>query len=94
MRVLDLGSGFLGGFKPIAHTGGPPLGTTLPIGRRMKKRTNVISNESGQGLTEYLVLLILISVASITIVTQIGGAVQNRFRAAKEKIQSISVNSE
>lgn len=51
-------------------------------------------NESGQGLTEYLVLLILISVASITIVTQMGGAIENRFRAAKEKIQSMSVNSD
>ncbi|MBS1962964.1 MAG: hypothetical protein JST04_12165 [Bdellovibrionales bacterium] len=55
---------------------------------------NLLKDESGQGLTEYLVLLILIAVASITIVTQMGGAVQNRFRAAKEKIQSLSVNSD
>lgn len=60
----------------------------------MKNTNTVLSNESGQGLTEYLVLLILISVASITIVTQVGGAVENRFRAAKEKIQSMSVNPE
>jgi len=60
----------------------------------MKNTNSVLSNESGQGLTEYLVLLILISVASITIVTQVGGAVENRFRAAKEKIQSLSVNPE
>lgn len=53
---------------------------------------SICRNERGQGLTEYLVLLILISVASITIVTQIGGAIDNRFKAAKEKIQSMSVN--
>lgn len=53
---------------------------------------SIVRNESGQGLTEYLVLLILISVASITIVTQMGGAIDNRFKAAKEKIQSMSVN--
>ena len=53
---------------------------------------SILRNESGQGLTEYLVLLILISVASITIVTQMGGAIDNRFKAAKEKIQSMSVN--
>ncbi len=52
----------------------------------------IVRNESGQGLTEYLVLLVLISVASITIVTQMGGAIDNRFKAAKEKIQSMSVN--
>lgn len=57
-----------------------------------KKFSTLLLDESGQGLTEYLVLLILISVASITIVTQIGGAIENRFRAAKEKIQGISVN--
>jgi Flp pilus assembly pilin Flp len=57
-------------------------------------KLNIIQNDSGQGLTEYLVLLILISVASITIVTQMGGVIQNRFRAAKEKIQSMSVNSD
>ncbi|MBC7386433.1 MAG: hypothetical protein H7301_09785 [Cryobacterium sp.] len=56
------------------------------------KIKSLSNDESGQGLTEYLVLLILISVASITIVTQIGGAIENRFKAAKEKIQSISVN--
>ena len=58
----------------------------------LKKIIFLRLDENGQGLTEYLVLLILISVASITIVTQVGGAIENRFRAAKEKIQGISVN--
>jgi Flp pilus assembly pilin Flp len=59
--------------------------------KKHSKRT-ILSNESGQGLTEYLILLILISVGSIAVVTQIGGAIDNRFKAAKEKIQSMSVN--
>lgn len=59
---------------------------------RQTHSQSICKNERGQGLTEYLVLLILISVASITIVTQIGGAIDNRFKAAKEKIQSMSVN--
>ena len=54
----------------------------------------ILKNEAGQGLTEYLVLLILISVASITIVTQMGGVIENRFKAAKQKIQYMSVNSD
>ena len=66
-------------------------GTPLPLEVLMK---NIIKNESGQGLTEYLVLLILISVASITVVTQIGGAISGRFKAAKEKINGMSVNPE
>ena len=53
-----------------------------------------LKNESGQGLTEYLVLLILISVASITVVTQMGGAIENRFKAAKDKIKSLSVDTD
>ncbi len=56
--------------------------------------SSLLRNEQGQGLTEYLVLLILISVASITVVTQMGGVIENRFKAAKEKIQSMSVNPE
>jgi Flp pilus assembly pilin Flp len=57
-------------------------------------RTQPTLDESGQGLTEYLILLILISVASITIVTQVGTAIDGRFKAAKEKINSLSVNRE
>ncbi len=58
----------------------------------MNQPNCILRNEHGQGLTEYLILLILISVASITIVTQMGGAIDNRFKAAKEKIQAMSVN--
>lgn len=61
---------------------------------KLRLKTSILGNESGQGLTEYLILLILISVVSITVVTQMGGAIDNRFKAAKEKIQSISVNPE
>jgi len=58
----------------------------------MKTQFRLLRNESGQGLTEYIVLLILISIASITIVTQIGNAVEGRFRAAKVKINNLSVD--
>lgn len=61
---------------------------------KLRLEASVLGNERGQGLTEYLILLILISVVSITVVTQMGGAINNRFKAAKEKIQSISVNPE
>jgi len=69
-------------------------GPNLPVPRAEELEMTILKNEAGQGLTEYLVLLILISVASITIVTQMGGVIENRFKAAKQKIQSMSVNSD
>lgn len=49
-------------------------------------------NQSGQGLTEYLILLVLIAVTSIGIVTKMGSTIQSKMEDAKEKIRSISIN--
>ena len=52
----------------------------------------LIRNQSGQGLAEYMILLLLIAIASIVVVKQLGGVVRERVRDAKEKIvQNIDV---
>jgi len=45
-----------------------------------------LSDEKGQGLTEYLILLFLISVISIGVTKQLGSVIQNRLKTAKENI--------
>ena len=48
-------------------------------------------NESGQGLTEYLILLILIAVTCIGVVQTLGSRVEEKLKKAHEKINSVSV---
>ncbi len=43
---------------------------------------------SGQGLTEYLILLLLVSMGSIAIATSLGGTIQKKLKLAKDHINS------
>lgn len=52
----------------------------------MKKRT-VLNNQSGQGLTEYLVLLLLIAVISISAVKVLGGTIKDKIQMAQRHIE-------
>lgn len=45
-----------------------------------------ILNVRGQGLVEYLILLLLISIVSLTTVKAIGNIVQSKLELAKENI--------
>ena len=45
-------------------------------------------NVSGQGLTEYLILLILISLVSIAAVKGLGGTIQKKFADTRKHIAS------
>lgn len=45
-------------------------------------------NQSGQGLTEYLILLVLVSVACITAVTTLGNTIKDKLQVARNKINS------
>ena len=55
-------------------------------------KTGILNNERGQGLTEYLILLVLIGVAAIAATQQVGTAIRGRLDAARTKINSVSVN--
>jgi Flp pilus assembly pilin Flp len=45
-------------------------------------------NESGQGLTEYITLLLLIAVVSIGVTQTLGKRVKQKIKEASEKIDS------
>lgn len=49
-------------------------------------RSKLSLNQSGQGLTEYLILLFLVAVASIVVVKQMGATIKERFEHSKESI--------
>jgi Flp pilus assembly pilin Flp len=53
----------------------------------------ICQENSGQGLTEYLILLILIAVTCITTVTTLGSRIETKLQKASEKINSVSVTN-
>ena len=50
------------------------------------------NRETGQGLTEYLILLVLISLVSIAAVKSLGGTIQRKLQLAREHINGMSVD--
>jgi len=51
--------------------------------RRLK-----INNAVGQGLTEYLILLVLIAVVSIGVTTTLGKTIKDKIQTARTRINS------
>ncbi len=55
---------------------------------KTKNVMNLVKNEQGQGLTEYIILLMLVSVISITAVSTLGHTVRNKIQEASKAINS------
>ncbi len=53
-----------------------------------KKMPSLFRNEKGQALTEYMAILILISIVSIAAVQSVGTTVKKKVREARQKINS------
>ncbi len=51
-------------------------------------------SEAGQGLTEYLILLVLISLVSIAAVRSLGSTIQRKIQMAREHINQVSASGE
>jgi len=51
----------------------------------MKK---LIKNKKGQGLTEYLILLVLVSITAIGVTITLGKTVREKIKTAREHINS------
>ena len=49
------------------------------------------TDESGQGLTEYLILLVLISLVSIAAVRSLGGTIQGKLSLIRNHIEKVSI---
>ncbi len=54
----------------------------------MKKEKSNPLNERGQGLTEYIMLMLLISVVSIGVTRSMGGIIKNKIKLATSAINS------
>ncbi len=46
-----------------------------------------ITDQSGQGLTEYLILLILVGVSAIVAANQLGGVIKRKLELAKRHVE-------
>lgn len=55
----------------------------------MKSSQKRFPCRSGQGLTEYIILLVLISLVSIAAVRSLGGTIQRKIQMAREQINGM-----
>jgi Flp pilus assembly pilin Flp len=53
---------------------------------------NLIKNESGQGMTEYVIILVSIAVICIAISVQFGGKIKSLFETADNEIDTVDSN--
>ncbi len=53
-----------------------------------KKLRNLARSESGQGLSEYLILVVLIAVTSIAAVQSLGGLIKKKLQVVRNQINS------
>lgn len=51
---------------------------------------SLLKNESGQGMTEYIILLVMVAVACITAVNTLGGTIKDKLQGARNRINSVS----
>ena len=59
----------------------------------MNMKSTMKLDEKGQGLTEYLVLLLLISVVSIAATKSLGGTIRSKIQEARNHInKDVSAN--
>ena len=53
----------------------------------MKKMLNFLKDETGQGMTEYILIVALIAVAAIAVVKIFGKTIQNQFSKAAKSVK-------
>ena len=58
----------------------------------MKHLPQPLHSNSGQGLTEYLILLVLISLVSIAAVRSLGGTIQRKMSMVRNHIEGVSAS--
>jgi hypothetical protein len=58
---------------------------------KMNNKLSLLNNNSGQGLTEYLILVILVAIGSIVAVREMGSKVEDRVKAVSKQIQQLHV---
>ncbi len=51
-----------------------------------------MKNQRGQGMTEYVIILVSIAIVCIAIAVQFGGKVQDLFETADSEIDTVDTN--
>jgi Flp pilus assembly pilin Flp len=69
---------------------GPPRFTLST--ERKKMINNLMKNQRGQGMTEYVIILVSIAVVCIAIAVQFGGKIQELFETADTEIDTVDSN--
>ena len=75
---------------------GSPLSTgpqefTLSTERK-NMINNLMKNQRGQGMTEYVIILVSIAIVCIAIAVQFGGKIQELFETADAEIDTVDSN--
>ena len=52
----------------------------------------LIKSESGQGMTEYVIILVSIAIVCIAIAVQFGGKIEELFETADSEIDTVDAN--
>ena len=58
----------------------------------MKMINNLMKNQHGQGMTEYVIILVAIAVVCIAIAVQFGGQIKTLFETADAEIDTVDTN--
>ena len=53
---------------------------------------NLMKNQRGQGMTEYVIILVSIAIVCIAIAVQFGGKIQDLFETADSEIDTVDTN--
>ena len=69
---------------------GPP--NNIIFTERMKTMKKFIKNQRGQGMTEYVIILVAIAVVCIAIAVQFGGQIKSLFETADAEINTVDTN--
>jgi pilus assembly protein Flp/PilA len=56
------------------------------LGSFCKKAKQVLSNDRGQGLVEYALILVLIALVAVAAMTTLGGKVNNTFTTVNNRL--------
>lgn len=55
-------------------------------------RKKFLKNDSGQGMTEYVIILVCIAIVCIAIAVQFGGQIKALFETADNEIDTVDAN--
>ena len=53
---------------------------------------NLLKDERGQGMTEYVIILVAIAIVCIAVSVQFGGKIKSLFEAADNEIDTVDTN--